>query len=65
MDAAVAEGEIPKLVATAYSQGVWKDLIGEYYSSGQTLDFLTQAGGVCAQHPAWCEGVEIIYRVNN
>ena len=59
MDSAIARGEIPKLVGTAYGQGIWKDLILEYYRTGQTLDYLTVAGGVCAQHPEWCDGVAI------
>jgi len=65
MDAAVAEGEISMNFATVYSQGIWNDLLQEYFRSGQTLDFLTKAGGVCAQHPAWCEGVEIVFRAYN
>ncbi len=44
---------------TFYAQSVWRDLISEYYASGQTTEFLTKAGGVCAQHSAWCEGVSI------
>ena len=60
MDAAIAAGEIPKIVGTVYGQGIWKDLIGEYYSSGETTEFLTKAGGVCDLHPAWCEGITIV-----
>ena len=64
MDEAIANGckELlfeQKLFATAYGQGIWKDLIAEYYSSGETTDFLTKAGGVCAEHPGWCEGITI------
>ena len=44
---------------TFFSQSVWRDLIVEYYSSGETTAFLTKAGGICAQHAAWCEGVSI------
>ena len=44
---------------TFYAQGVWKDLLAEYYASGETTEFLTKANGVCAQHVAWCDGVVI------
>ena len=44
---------------TLYAQGVFKDLIAEYFASGSTA-FLTRAGGVCAQHAAWCDGVTIV-----
>ena len=44
---------------TFYAQSVWKDLLAEYYASGETTEFLTKAGGVCAQHVAWCAGVTI------
>ena len=44
---------------TFYAQGVWRDLLAEYYASGETANFLTKAGGVCAQHVAWCAGVTI------
>ena len=57
MDEAMFAGEIPKLMATAYCQGIWVDLLKEYYASGETTEFLTKAGGICAQHAAWCDGV--------
>ena len=44
---------------TAYAQSVWRELLAEYYASGQSTGFLTEAGGVCARHAAWCAGVEI------
>ena len=44
---------------TFYAQSVWKDLLAEYYSTGETTEFLTRAGGICAQHAAWCKGVSI------
>ena len=44
---------------TFYAQSVWKDLMSEYYASGETTEFLTAVSGVCAQHVAWCEGVSI------
>ena len=59
MEAAVKDGSVYPLVATAYSQGIWNDLIQQYYGSGETTEFLTKAGGVCAQHAAWCTGVTI------
>ena len=59
MDAAVNDGSVYPLMATMYAQGIWKDLIGEYYSSGESTDFLTQAGGACVEHAAWCAGVTI------
>ena len=65
MDAAVKSGEISAFVGTAYSTGVWRDLLLDFYRNGETLDYLTRAGGVCAEHPAWCEGIEIVYRINN
>ena len=59
MEAAVQDGSVYPLVATAYSQGIWSDLISEYYRTGQTTEFLTRVGGVCAEHTAWCAGVTI------
>lgn len=59
MDAAIADGEIPKLMGTVYGQNKWYELISSYYSSGETTAFLTDATGLCSQHPAWCEGVVI------
>jgi hypothetical protein len=59
MDEAMLAGEIPKLMATAYGQGIWADLLKEYYASGETTEFLTKAGGICAQHSNWCEGIII------
>ena len=47
------------------STQVWADLLVDFYRNGETLDYLTRAGGVCAAHPAWCEGIEIVYRINN
>ena len=60
MDEAIAKHEIPKLMGTVYGQGIWKDLIGQYYSTGETTEFLTKAGGVCAEHPVWCDGISIL-----
>eukprot|EP00964_Phaeocystis_antarctica_P029756 scaffold16780_cov63-Phaeocystis_antarctica.AAC.3 len=45
---------------TFFAQGIWKDLLAEFYANGETTDFLTKAGGICAQHAAWCEGVSIL-----
>eukprot|EP00966_Prymnesium_polylepis_P064168 1487753-Prymnesium_polylepis.2 len=59
MEAAVQDGSVNAYLATGYSQGVWTDLIKTYYQSGETTEFLTAAGGVCAQHAAWCAGVVI------
>ena len=59
MDAAVNDGSVYPLMGTMYAQGIWKDLISEYYGSGETTEFLTIAGGVCAEHAAWCAGVTI------
>ena len=51
---------IEKLVgATPFSQGVWRDLIAQYYDSGSSTTFLTATGGVCSEHPAWCAGLSI------
>lgn len=58
-DEAIAIGTINPYTATVYGQGIWKDLITEYYSSGKTTEFLTKAGGICAEHAAWCDGVSI------
>ena len=44
---------------TFYAQNVWKDLLAQYYATGESTAFLTEAGGVCAQHAAWCAGVVI------
>ena len=43
-----------------FAQGVFKDLIAEYFASGQSTAFLTAAGGVCAKHAAWCDSVIIV-----
>ena len=59
MDEAIANEEIPKLMGTVYGQGIWKDLIGQYYNTGETTEFLTKAGGVCAEHAGWCAGITI------
>ena len=56
MEAAVEAGEINKLAGTMYSQGIWKDLIAQYYASGESTAFLA---GVCAEHSAWCTGLSI------
>ena len=50
----------PISTGTWYAQDVWKSLYAEYFSSGRTTDFLTAAGGFCAQHVTWCEGVTIV-----
>ena len=59
MDEAIRTGEIPALMGTVYGQGVWKDLIGQYYASGESTAFLTKVGGICMQHPVWCDGITL------
>ncbi|KAL1529258.1 hypothetical protein AB1Y20_000212 [Prymnesium parvum] len=56
MEAAVHEGTVYPLLATAYAQGVWVDLIRQYYDGGESMEFLRQ---VCAEHARWCAGVTI------
>ena len=56
---AVETGKIPKLVGTVYGQGKWIELIQQFHNSGATTEFLTAEDGVCAQHPAWCDGISI------
>lgn len=52
-------GAINIYFGTVYAQGAWKDLIDTYYALGETTEFLTKAGGVCAEHAAWCAGLVI------
>jgi hypothetical protein len=52
-------GAINIYFGTVYAQGAWKDLIDAYYALGETTEFLTKAGGVCAEHAAWCAGLVI------
>ena len=46
-------------MGTVYGQGVWKDLISEFYATGGTTEFMTKAGGLCEQHAAWCKDIAI------
>jgi len=59
MEEAIANGEIDKLMGTMYGQQKWYGFIGEYFASGETTSFMTATGGLCDQHPAWCEGITI------
>lgn len=59
MDEALRNQEIFPYFCTTYAQGKWNEFFFEYYNSGETTEFLTVAGGVCSQHPGWCEGVDI------
>ena len=60
MDEAMMSGDIPKYTATVYGQQRWWELISQYYKeSSGTTEFLTRAGGICDQHVAWCQGVDI------
>jgi len=58
-DLAFASGEIPRNIMTVYSFQQWADLLQQYFADGKTTEFLTRVGGVCAQHPGWCDGVTI------
>ena len=56
MDAGIADGSVFPLMATAYAQGLWFDLVSSYYQIGpQFLD------AYCAEadHLAWCAGVTL------
>jgi len=57
MEAGIADGSVPKWRATIYSQDVWKELLGQYYANGESTSFLTEAGGICAQHAEYCAGL--------
>ena len=59
MESGVADGSVPKWRATMYGQDVWKDLLGQYYATGESTSFLTEAGGICAQHAEYCAGVTL------
>lgn len=59
MESGVADGSVPKWRATMYGQDVWKDLLGQYYANGESTSFLTEAGGICAQHAEYCAGVTL------
>ena len=62
MEEAVANNEINIYFGTVFGQQKWFQLISQYYDDGRTTEFLTRAGGVCAQHAAWCQGVDIPLR---
>jgi hypothetical protein len=62
MEEAVANNEINIYFGTVFGQQKWFELISQYYDDGRTTEFLTRAGGVCAQHAAWCQGVDIPLR---
>ena len=59
MEAGIADGSVPKWRATMYSQDVWKELLGQYYANGESTSFLTEAGGICAQHAEYCAGLTL------
>jgi hypothetical protein len=59
MEEAIATGQINMYTGTTYAVGVWKDLLDMYYASGETTEFLIKAGGVCAEHAAWCAGLPL------
>jgi len=59
MEAGVAAGDVNLYFGTAYATGIWKELLDAYYATGETTEFLTKAGGVCAEHAAWCAGIAI------
>ena len=59
MESGVADGSIPKWRATLYGQDVWKELLGQYYANGESTSFLTEAGGICAQHAEYCAGLTL------
>ena len=58
IDEAVAAGEISPYQGTAYGLQLWSGFLSEYSQGGST-EFLTRAGGVCAEHAAWCAEVAI------
>ena len=62
MEEAVANNEINIYFGTVFGQQKWFELISQYYDDGMTTEFLTRTGGVCAQHAAWCQGVDIPLR---
>jgi hypothetical protein len=53
MEQAIAIGELQPLVATAWAQVFWVELIKEYYSSGQPDDFVA-SWCAAAEHSAYC-----------
>lgn len=59
MEEAIATGQINMYFGTTYAVGIWKDLLDMYYAGGETTNFLTEAGGVCAEHAAWCAGLPL------
>lgn len=57
MEEAIQTGSINMYVGTPYAIHIWKDLLDMYYANGESVDFLTRAGGVCASHGTWCDGI--------
>ena len=58
MDQAIAAGTLQPLMATAWAQSFWFDLLSQYYAAGEPADFVPQ---YCAEasHAAWCVGLSL------
>ena len=54
MEDAIAAGTLQPLVATAWAQSFWFDLIRQYYSAEEQASFVA---AYCATHANFCVGV--------